>query len=67
AFVVAFFMSGGGVSFPDLRVGNFCWPGYAEPPPRKVLKLLHKTQYKPLSEYSLLIIAFILVFKSYIL
>ncbi|MGS6216326.1 hypothetical protein ACVGV8_04095, partial [Enterobacter intestinihominis] len=61
AFVLAFFMSGGGYALPDLRVVNFCMPGKAHPPPRNVWNPLHLTHNNPLSQYSLFMIAFILV------
>ncbi|MGS6362712.1 hypothetical protein ACVGXF_07505, partial [Enterobacter hormaechei] len=60
AFVLAFFMSGGGYAFPDQRVVNFCRPGKAHPPPGKVWNRLHLTLYNPLSVYYIFMIAFLL-------
>ncbi|MGS6290215.1 hypothetical protein, partial [Enterobacter hormaechei] len=63
AFVLAFFMSGGGYSLPHLPVVNFFMPGNGQPPPRNVLNRLHLTLYTPLSEYNLFKIAFLLLLQ----
>ncbi|HFD2413349.1 TPA: hypothetical protein ACF2TD_003232, partial [Enterobacter hormaechei] len=62
--MLAFFMSGGGYALPDLRVVSFCRPGKAQQPPDNVWNRLHLTLYTPLSEYSLCMIAFLLLLHS---
>ncbi|MGS6341183.1 hypothetical protein, partial [Enterobacter intestinihominis] len=49
AFVLAFFMSGGGYALPDLPVVNFCRPGKAQPPPGNVWNRFHPVSYKQLT------------------
>ncbi|MGS6541307.1 hypothetical protein, partial [Enterobacter intestinihominis] len=45
AFVLAFFMSGGGYSITDLTVLKIFRPGKAHPPPANVWNRLHLTLY----------------------
>ncbi|MGS6233906.1 hypothetical protein, partial [Enterobacter intestinihominis] len=49
AFVLAFFMSGGGFALPDLRGVNFCRPGKAQPPPGNVLNRLKQQKKNPVN------------------
>ncbi|MGS6362417.1 hypothetical protein ACVGXF_05955, partial [Enterobacter hormaechei] len=46
AFVLAFFMSGGGQSLNHQTLVKFFMPGKAHPPPRQFLKPLHHTNNK---------------------
>ncbi|MGS6468329.1 hypothetical protein ACVGW6_07865, partial [Enterobacter intestinihominis] len=61
AFVLAFFMSGGGYALPHLRVVYFCRPGMGEAPPGNVWNRLHLTLYNPVSDNFLCMFAFLQV------
>ncbi|MDK5219444.1 hypothetical protein P9895_24595, partial [Enterobacter hormaechei] len=54
----------GAAAFPHLRVLRLGRPGKAQPPPGNVWNRLQLTLYTPLSEYSLCMIAFLLLLHS---